>query len=403
MRKCVSRFIALLLAVVYAMEVMSSIAYACLPKDDSKSQEEMDHDVRYWQQGIVPYTGDEKIYNSDSSATIYSSSCSHFAMCYALVKMGYLNPAVDTPMTHIRKAREFSAYRTDWGYFEYGCVEEMYPGVVYHGVDYNVRGLSTEDAVSYIKGKMNEGYYVIADVSKTDGTGAHMIFFDGINEDGSLSIGDSARRCLTWEEYYGTSDRVGVFYLELLKCVDKPFAEQPSIYASNTLRGVSSSEVTEFNTLIKEKELTGMPQTSNLSSFARLPSIADRSDLSLSEVGTIDAIKGHKDADKTTLADVARWISSFAGIMVLCYAALLLLAFLFDMVNSFIDISLVSLLTFGSIKVVVDKNDLTPEAKKQGHASIGKLFVIIAICVLIGVTLVSGLLLRLLGSIPILI
>lgn len=382
------RIISLLCALVILFGCIAP-TYSCYYADGSMTQEEMDRDVSYWRQGHVP--ADNSLIHSGTDRTIGRAACSHFAMSYALVKMGYLNPAEgDTPITHIELAREYHAFRVNWGYYEYGKAPEMYPGIEYVGVDYNTCGLGAADGLAYVKGKMAEGYYVIACVSSKD-TGGHMIFFDGINEDGTVSIGDSAFYGTTWEEYYGIPGTNTKWdYLELLKCEGAPFNEQPSIYDENALREANEEEITQYETLVKEKDLTGMPTTSNLSEYALVPDLPDFSALLQYEKDSLAAIKDSHDASQVTLFQVLGAVASFVGVLMILYAVALILGFIFDYVNAFVDIDFVRLLTFGFIKVVRDPLEYDKRNNRQGYVTILKLFIIIFVIASVGVFLVSG-------------
>ena len=342
-------------------------------------------------------------------------------MAYALVKMGFLNPANgDTPMTHIEKAREHNAFRTDWGYYEFGNACSMYNGVVYKGVDYNVSGLSPAEGLTYVKGKISEGYYVIG-IVKTKDTNGHCIFFDGVKTDGTMSIGDSWANYLTWEGYYGKEETNTEWkYLELLKYDTKPCNEQPSIYSTSggnhgtttpttpsetppneededvNLRDVTDEEIVKYQNLVQEKQLFGMPQLSHLADGAILPEFADINGLTQSELNSLAAIQSFKDADKLTLDRVASAVSVFMGLVLITYAIALIVAFVFDSVNYFLDIELVTLLTLGHIKLVRDKNDYEKTSGKKGYATIAKLFIIITVVIVVGICLINGTILRLL-------
>lgn len=376
--------------------------FACYYTDGTKSQEELDRDVSYWWQGHVP-NDNSLITGKSGSDTIGAGACSHFSMAYALVKMGILNPANgDTPITHIQNARDKNAFLTTWGYFDFSRVDEVYPGVTYEGRDNNVSGLNAKDGLAYVKGKMSEGYYVVAIVygSMTQG---HCIFFDGINEDGTTSIGDSAYYGITWEETYGKSDSGTCFsYLELLKCEGKDFNSMPSIYDENALRGVTSADVVAYKDVVKQWNLVGMPQKSNLQSGVVIPDVGNRNSLTQAELNNIQAIKDTKDADKLSLFEVVKTVISFLGFALIVYAVLLFLAYIFDRVNSFLNISLVSMLTLGHIKVAQrdDMSELDDEMKKKkGYVTMAKLFIIIAIIVILGSLMVSGYLSYLIYSI----
>lgn len=419
------RLLCVLLVTLLLVGIVTPV-FACIRDNDGNvPMEDKLYDVRYWRQGWVPDTGDETITLKSGSSTIKRAACSHFSMSYALVKMGFLNPANgDTPMTHIEKARNHNAFRTDWGYYEFAYVDEMYEGVVYAGVDYNVSGLSPAEGLTYVKGKMSEGYYVIG-IVKTKDTNGHCIFFDGVKTDGTMSIGDSWANYLTWEGYYGKSETNTEWkYLELLKYSEAPCNTQPSIYETRSadvetptdpstggtttpsipnedgeLRDITEEEVVQYQNLVQEKQLYGMPQLSNLASGAILPEFADLDGLTQSELSSLAAIQVMKDADKITIDKVAGAISVFAGIVLVLYAVALIVAFIFDSVNYFIDIELVTLLTFGNIKVVRDKNDYEKTAGKKGYATIAKLLIVIIVVAVAGICLINGTVLRLLYKI----
>lgn len=377
-------------------------ARACYYSDGSKTQEEMDRDVAYWRQGRVP--ADNSKIHSGINKTIGQAACSHFAMSYALVKMGYFDPeSGDTPIKHIELARRHNAFRDGGYYYEYAKAPDMYPGVEYCGVEWRMNNMNGPAGLAYVKGKMAEGYYVIACVKAryVPGilpedkdhtlTNGHMIFFDGINEDGTTSIGDSAFNGTTWEEIYGRKDVITTWiYVELLKCDTAPFNERPSIYKENKLRGVSGSEYSEYQDVTKEYNITGMPAKSDLGKYIIPPSYPAFNNLMIDEIDSLVSIKESKEAGRITLFDIISAVSSIMGIAIIFYAVLLILGFSFDLVNSFFDIEVVSILTLGFIKVVRDPDDLESDKKKKGYVTVLKLCSIIFVVLLVGISLVSG-------------
>lgn len=391
MKRC-KRILAIILFILSL--IMSSVPVeACYYNDGSKTQEECDKDIRYWKQGAVP-ADNSLITGQAGSDTIGEGACSHFSMSYALVKMGILNPANgDTPITHIENAREKNCFRTDWGYFDFEHVDSVYPEVSFEGRDNNVAGMDAETGLAYIKGKMNEGYYIVAVVS-TPATAGHCIFFDGINEDGTTSIGDSAFQGITWEEYYANA---GTYfsYLELMKCSGKDFNSQPSIYDTNTLRETTSEEIQEYTQLIEEWNLTGMPTKTNLSEGIIKPEFFGDDSLSQEELLAVQNIKDYKDADKMSAFAIIKMIISLMGFLLITYGLLLVIAYVFDRANSFIDLSMVGFLTFGKMKIVSkdDWGTISDETKKsKGYMTVAKLFMISFIIILVGSLMVSGLL-----------
>ena len=141
---------------------------------------------------------------------------------------------------------------------------------------------------------------------------------------------------------------------------------------------------------------------SNLQSGVVIPDVGNRNSLTQAELNNIQAIKDTKDADKLSLFEVVKTVISFLGFALIVYAVLLFLAYIFDRVNSFLNISLVSMLTLGHIKVAQrdDMSELDDEMKKKkGYVTMAKLFIIIAIIVILGSLMVSGYLSYLIYSI----
>lgn len=391
MKNIFKRVVIFTLIISMSASFIIGVSYSCI-YDNSLSQEKLDRDVRYWKQGRVP-NDNSLITGKGNSQTIGEAACSHFAMSYALVKMGILNPENgDTPITHIEKAREYSAFRQDWGYYEFAKAPEMYDGIIYEGVDMNVDELNAADGLAYVKGLLAKGYYVIAIVYNSN-TKGHCIFFDGINEDGTMSIGDSAYEGTTWEECYGDTETY-FYYLELLRYDKKPSNAQPSIYSDNILKDkIPEEDIERYNSLVKEKDLTGMPLKSNIKQYAKIPIYKSADSLMQHEKDSVVAIKEQHDSKTITVSKLIGSIASFIGIILVVYAIFLIACFVLDCVNSFSDIDFVKMATLGHIKVVMDKTDYEGSFRK-GYVTIVKLFIIVAVVFTAGILLINGTILR---------
>ena len=68
----------------------------------------------------------------------------------------------------------------------------------------------------------------------------------------------------------------------------------------------------------------------------------------------------------------------------------LVLGSIFDRVNSFLSISLVSMLTLGKVKVLIDGENITPEMEKEGYISQKALYIRCLVLFLVGCLLISG-------------
>lgn len=368
----------------------------CFKTNTKLTGKALERDVASWIQGYVPADNSLINPNSDNSDTINGGGCSHFAMSYALVKMGILQPSKgDTPITHINNARKHNAFFTDWGYFDFIHVNKVYKDVSYVGRDSKIEGMYNDKAVARLKLLMKKGYYIIAIVSSSGLTEAHCIFIDGINKNGTLSIGDSGFQGITWEDNYGQRSTY-IKYVELLKCKGKDFNSQPSIYDGASLKRMST--VNNVNT--KGKKVTegdaylGMPTKSKLMDKIKKPVFYTRATLTSKEKAVIATINGIKEDESISFFDIAKRVLSLIGLLMIIYALLLFVAFSVDRSNSFIDLSLVGVLTLGRIKIAskADMVLLGDKPYEKGYVSTVKFFIIVLVLLLMGSVLISGLL-----------
>lgn len=401
------------LSIFVLLLVSCSVAVeACLYYDGTDvTYEDACKDIRYWHQGQVPqYYGaiDPK---NPNSGTIAGDSCNHHAMMYALIKMGLMDPKKgDDIMTHIKKAREHDAFRNGlngWGYYEYRKSGEIYPGIKYLEEYHDDIYMTWDKGLEYVKGLINKGYYVCACMSTASGAG-HLIFFDGVREDGKMSIGDSACSGLTYEDIYEGHTMI---YLEVMEYKDKPCNEQPSIYDDTAMRSslsdttLTSEEKTEleeeikkenirFETIVNEMDLTGMPERSKLCDnpvCPHLPTDMEVEMMSYRYKKSLEAIKDNKEAESVPPERILSICISFVGIIFMVYGVLLSLAVMFDRVNNILDFSLVSIFTFGKVRLV-DKNDvLSKDQLKHGYTSVKAVVIRCVLLFAVGALFISGL------------
>lgn len=150
----------------------------------------------------------------------------------------------------------------------------------------------------------------------------------------------------------------------------------------------SKSGGSKDGSFIKEEwDLEGMPEKPSINLEASKIEFASSSDLNtgenLSTYATKNAIKTSKVAN---YIDKGRVLIVCIGLLLMLYDVLLIVSYLFDSVNSFLDISLVSLLTFGKVTV---SDDLETYGK-IGFANRGKMFKIFAVISMISLFLISG-------------
>ena len=147
---------------------------------------------------------------------------------------------------------------------------------------------------------------------------------------------------------------------------------------------------------ISECDLAGMVDGASIQDTARHLELASRDDLSKDELLNVEKIKEMKDSGKITIEKVTLVVQTALGIFVLAYALVLFAGFLFDRVNTAFDISLVTLFSFGYIKIA-QRDDYDKmlrangeKAIEKGYMTIIKFLIIEAILVGIGSALVSG-------------
>lgn len=395
------------MALIFSIMICSTVnvsAYLYKPSD-MDSAEQLKH-VEYWTQFDDPWANDP-IGNTGSSYR--GAGCSTYAAAYMLVKMGLLDPKKgDTAKTLIDKAENCSTYmwngKGESYYFNYDEIDKLYPDIKYEGrADYNT--VPIDEAVTVAKKKISEGYYCIMQVEGTAKSGAHaghMIFIDGVTSDGKMSVGDSGfGPGTTLEDIYEMSTLTS-WYLELFS-YKVPCNEQPSIYDDTAIRTGESSytkaDEAAYIDLVSEWQLVGMPEKSKLNeNIVRVTNSSDDGNaFKLEEKENIASILESKKAQTPTLAQILGTIMSVVGLIILAYSLLLLIGFFLDRFNSFIDVSIVGILTFGKIKIVTkeERRQMSEEeAKRSGYSTGAKLFTLLLILCIIGGLMLSGTILK---------
>lgn len=147
--------------------------------------------------------------------------------------------------------------------------------------------------------------------------------------------------------------------------------------------------------IVKEWELAGMPSMSEIKASQTTLTLPSVDDLSVGDAYNVSVIRGNIEImSKATAFERARVIVVFIGLMLELYAVLLLVAMLFDRVNVFLDISLVSTLTFGKLKYIVDED----VQLQEGMTNTKKLVISVVVVMVVGFLLISGSIFPFLGN-----
>ena len=114
----------------------------------------------------------------------------------------------------------------------------------------------------------------------------------------------------------------------------------------------SVEEAIGYGSMITESDLTGMPIKSTLVEEQQRLQLLDRSSLSTYDIQNLDYIKEYLEADDP---DSAAWytrVTAFLGTICIFYAIFLVVAYILDYSNQFIDFSLLAFISFGKFRII---------------------------------------------------
>lgn len=152
-----------------------------------------------------------------------------------------------------------------------------------------------------------------------------------------------------------------------------------------------------------ESDLTGMPTKSSLAFEQKQLSLKSRDDLSQLDQKRLDYLKDSLENKQVTFTDRLYTSVMLIGLLLAVYCVFLLVAVIFDFTNSFIDMSLVKILTFGKWQVISKEEYLDGDYGRKGYSkefgysalTIGMICVRLLVMMLISYSLISGLVLNL--------
>lgn len=404
------RFRVLSLLMVLVIMLSSVCCYAYYDYNaDGLSIEEASKDPKYWYQGTVPSSDNVTLGNTGK--TPGAAACGYFSASAILVKMGIMNPEEDNPIELIKWANENYTermYGQESGYWHINpwSIPSRYPDFefeVLHNEEksdscYDLKG---DELKSWVKGVMNEGYFVALTIPRTAG-GAHWIAVDGFDEEGNMIIFDSYYNATTEPKKYEDANNYGSYgsYSDygasdamLFKMEGVDPLSAPSIYGGTFNISVSDEDIEEYNRLVKEWELNGMPTNNDLLTGEQDALYLPTQDgLTQSEKDTLVEIKANIDDNKKTSANIFSTILTFLGLVLMSYSILMFAGCVVDRVNTWIDMSVVSILSFGKIRLVPqDEEHIYKKTKPEKGLLTTKQWVMRCIAVLvIGIIFVSG-------------
>lgn len=321
-----------------------------------------------------------------SSETIGSAGC---AITSFAILMAYADPS-------LRDVSKFNPQvcASDYLDFEGDAVYwNPVAGPLTLREDLSFVATSEEDAIEGIKDALDGGYYVImwGTPVYSGGYGSSTHYSPVVGWDdatGKPILWDVATGGNTWEAFADggiTSNAIHIYESSVL----------PSDEALSGASSVSSSDLTDeqkaiANNTITQWELNGMPEKSKIADQSLELEFYGSSDLTLAERINLGDIQEGMQSRIKTISQVLSIVVTILGLLLLVYTMVLLVGCFFDRTNSFLNVSIVSVMTLGKLKVIELDDELTPEQKKDGYISSNSLYVRCAVMFIIGGLLVSG-------------
>lgn len=334
-------------------------------------------DVSTWNQGSSAFLDtdgvsfNDKITLGTSPKTIHIAGCGYYALSFMLLKTGAINPKTTTPIDIIKKANSGDNTDVEGWHFNFSHVGIFNSDLECTDMYVNMEGMSLAEQKTFVKGKYNDGYFVIIDLRSNVTPEGHYVFLDGYQGD-DMVIGDSGCDGTKWSDTYGNNNGY-MKYLMLFKSKSgKKPADLPSIYSDSMLNNsgsstdpqaggegnqngqMSDSEKVEYERLVSEWELRGMPEKYYLGDIQC--EVPMEGSLTSTEENTVFCIKENIENDKESkvIALVNRVISVI-GLLLMLYGILMISAYTFDRANIIFDFSLLKIISFGKYTIATDE------------------------------------------------
>lgn len=252
--------------------------------------------------------------------------------------------------------------------------------------------VTSKDAV---KKALNKGYYIIAWSSFVYPSGTHFSPIVGWDSKKDKPIvWDVAGGGKTWDDFTAKSTIITGFQVyksTKLNSKDAFAGAGDDSESSSKDSKLVKKQKEAYDNVLNEWKLHGMPKHSDIVAKVQDVKLADSNKLTLAEKKSKTFIQDSMDAQNKTAYQILNICCVVLGLLMIVYSLLLYLGFFVDRSNYFIDLSFVSLLTVGKVKLVDTKENLTDDQKEDGYVTSKTFFARCFIISLIGGLLVSSL------------
>lgn len=366
--KNVKRVLCIIVSVVMLFSVSCISVYAS------------DDEYKHFLQGDSRW-GD---YVYDGSDTIRKAGC---ALTSVSILMAYADPS-------LRDVNKFNPKIASDDYLSFngsGCINwgNMKKGPLKLRDDVTIRSKGD------VKKALDNGYYIVAWTSRVYYSGTHYSPVVGWDDEGDKPIiWDVAGGGKTWDDFTANSKDISNFRVY----------ESTKLKSKEAFAGANSTDTSDVDTanqleayisVIKEWELNGMPTKSEIDADAQDIELPDGKDLSLADKTNIAGIKDDINSRHKNIYQIMNISFSAIGFLLIVYALLLSVGYVLDKSNSFINLSMVSILTMGKIKIVDKGETISEEMQKEGYVKPNAFYIRSLVIFLVGCLLISGLVQRL--------
>lgn len=250
--------------------------------------------------------------------------------------------------------------------------------------------ISGKAAVKFINECLKKDLYVCMHGHPTNsGRGQHMVPIIGKDGNGFKYVevgivGDNIRGESDFKSIWGNGSRI-----ELVK------AFKGKNKSSKMLKGgaggkesADTEDKRDAKDLINEKDLAGMPKTTDMSEFAA-PIELEQGDEGLStiEKNNLASMRENLEADKITWVDYVGVFVQFCGLFLCAYGVLMMLALVMDRSSAgFMGFSALSVISFGKLKV--------SGYDEEGYLTVKDILLRAGGLIFVGLLIMSGFLLR---------
>lgn len=253
------------------------------------------------------------------------------------------------------------------------------------------RNYTPEEALQVVKNYYDQGYYIVIQCTNPP------IAASEFSSHYSPVVGFENGKPVVWDVSGGLNSdwdtwaETGIRQIDVFKSsLSKSYQTMSGNNNVASNRPSSEKERQEIMQLVKEYELVGMPKDFKFEAEVSLP---EYDSLSRVEKENLAIIKDSINSKKFSLFDRLRQCVSFIGLVTILYGVLLGVAYIFDKVNMVVEISLLSILTWGKYRVWEEDLGIKPgRVREKGIMYCDNRIILtrIAIIECVGFFLISG-------------